>query len=174
MRMKLLNGDCLELMKDIPDKSVDMILCDLPYGTTACKWDTVIPFDKLWEQYNRIIKDNGAIVLFGDEPFSSALRCSSPKLYRYDWYWLKNQPTGHMNAKKMPMKKVENICVFYKHLPIYNPQGLIELEQPRINTNNNIALYHEESYKGVAKYTNYPNNVLMFDKPATSNRLHST
>ena len=87
----LRQGDCLELMKDIPDKSIDMILCDLPYGTTACKWDIVIPFDKLWEQYNRIIKDNGAIVLFGSEPFSSRLRNSNLKNYKYDWVWNKKQ-----------------------------------------------------------------------------------
>ena len=90
MNIELYNGDCLELMKNIPDKSIDMILCDLPYGTTACKWDTVIPFEPLWKQYNRIIKDNGAIVLFGSEPFSSALRMSNIKDYRYDWIWEKN------------------------------------------------------------------------------------
>lgn len=92
--MKLYQGDCLEVMKQIPDESVDMILCDLPYGTTACKWDTVMPFDKLWEQYNRIIKNNGAIVLFGSEPFSSALRMSNIKKYKYDWVWVKQQGTN--------------------------------------------------------------------------------
>ncbi|WWU66480.1 hypothetical protein QJR26_08890 [Clostridium baratii] len=90
-KVQLFKGDCLEIMKDIPDGSVDMILCDLPYGTTACKWDTIIPFELLWEQYNRIIKDNGAIVLFGSEPFSSALRMSNIKDYRYDWIWEKEQ-----------------------------------------------------------------------------------
>ena len=102
----LRQGDCLEVMKDIPDKSIDMILCDLPYGTTACKWDVVIPFEPLWEQYNRIIKDNGAIVLFGSEPFSSKLRLSNIKNYKYDWKWLKTKPSGHLNAKKTTIKKL--------------------------------------------------------------------
>lgn len=118
----LINGDCLTVMKDIPDKSIDMILCDLPYGTTACKWDNVIPFEPLWEQYNRIIKDNSAIVLFGSEPFSSALRMSNIKNYKYDWIWRKPRGTGHLNAKKQPLRDVENISVFYKKQCVYNPQ----------------------------------------------------
>lgn len=115
-------GDCLELMKDIKDKSVDMILCDLPYGTTRNKWDTVIPLDKLWEQYERIIKDDGAIVLFSQMPFSVTLAGSNLKLFRYEWIWKKTQGTGHLNSKKMPLKQHEQILVFYKKLPIYNPQ----------------------------------------------------
>lgn len=118
----LLHGDCLELMKDIPDKSIDMILCDLPYGTTACKWDTVIPFEPLWEQYKRIIKDNGAIVLFGSEPFSTELRHSNLKMFKYDWYWRKPRGTGHLNAKKQPLRDIETISVFYKKQCTYNPQ----------------------------------------------------
>ena len=114
-------GDCLELMKDIPDGSVDMILCDLPYGTTACKWDTVIPFEPLWEQYNRIIKDNGAIVLFGSEPFSSKLRMSNIKNYKYDWYWYKSKSGNFMQANKMPHKRIETVSVFYLRQPTYNP-----------------------------------------------------
>lgn len=120
--MTLLHGDCLELMNDIPNKSIDLILCDLPYGTTQNKWDAVIPFDKLWAQYNRIIKDNGAIVLFSQMPFGANLIMSNPKMFRYEWVWEKEQGTGHLNAKKMPLKKHENILVFYKHLPTYNPQ----------------------------------------------------
>ena len=119
---KLLNGDCLKLMNKIPDKSINMILCDLPYGTTQCKWDTVIPFEPLWEQYNRIIKDSGAIVLFGSEPFSSYLRMSNIKNYRYDWIWKKNKATQYLNAKRMPLNDYEIISVFYKKLPNYNPQ----------------------------------------------------
>lgn len=119
---KLLQGDCLELMKKIPDKSIDMILCDLPYGTTACKWDIVIPFNSLWEQYKRIIKDNGAIVLFGTEPFTSELILSNIKLYRQKLTWLKTRPTNVFNAKKQFMNWTEDICVFYKKLPTYNPQ----------------------------------------------------
>lgn len=114
--------DCLEGMKLIPNKSIDMILCDLPYGTTKCSWDTAIPFEPLWEQYERIIKDNGAILLFGIEPFSSNLRISNLKMYRYDWVWHKDRHANFLFAKKQPLKKHENISVFYKKQPTYNPQ----------------------------------------------------
>ena len=119
---KIMQGDCLELMKDIPDGSVDMILADLPYGTTACKWDTIIPFEPLWEHYKRIIKPNGAIVLFGSEPFSSALRMSNIKNYKYDWVWEKTKGGGFPLANKMPLKRHEIISVFYRKQPTYNPQ----------------------------------------------------
>ena len=119
---QIICGDCLEVMNDIPDKSVDMILCDLPYGTTACKWDTVIPFEPLWAQYKRIIKDNGAIVLFGSQPFTSALVMSNPDMFRYELLWIKEQGTGNLNANKIPLKQHENISIFYKSLPKYNPQ----------------------------------------------------
>ena len=119
---KIYNIDCLIGMKNIPNKSIDMILCDLPYGTTQNKWDSVIPLDKLWEQYCRIIKDNGAIVLFAQTPFDKVLGCSNIKMLRYEWIWEKTTATGHLNAKKMPMKAHENILVFYKKLPTYNPQ----------------------------------------------------
>lgn len=118
----ILLGDCLELMKNLPDKSVDFILCDLPYGTTQCKWDTVIPFEPLWQQYERVIKDNGAIVLFGAEPFSSHLRLSNIKLFKYDWVWDKIKGTGFLNARKQPMRNHEIISVFYKKQCTYNPQ----------------------------------------------------
>lgn len=121
-------GDCLELMKDIPDKSIDMILCDLPYGTTACKWDIVIPFDKLWEQYNRIIKDNGAIVLFGSEPFTAELIHSNIKNFKYEWIWEKQKASNFMGAKHQPLKYHENICVFSKSTHNYYPQRYKVLE----------------------------------------------
>lgn len=116
------NMDCIEGMKMLPDKSIDMILCDLPYGTTACKWDSIIPFDELWAAYKRVIKDNGAIVLFGSEPFSTLLRSSNLAMFRYDWIWEKPKGSGFFNAKKMPLKNHEIISVFYKKLPTYNPQ----------------------------------------------------
>lgn len=119
---KIYNCDCLEGMKDIVDKSVDAIICDLPYGTTRNSWDKVIPFDVLWEQYNRVIKDNGAIVLFSQQPFTSALVMSNPSMFRYEWIWDKHKATGFLNANKMPLKVHENICVFYKKSPTYNPQ----------------------------------------------------
>lgn len=116
-------GDCLELMpKLIDDKSIDMIFCDLPYGTTQNKWDSVIPLDKLWSEYERVIKDNGAIVLFAAQPFTSALVMSNPKLFKYDWTWKKPKGTGHLNAKKQPMRDKEDILVFYKKQCTYNPQ----------------------------------------------------
>ena len=116
------NEDCLTGMQRIPDGSVDCIICDLPYGTTACKWDSVIPFEPLWEQYKRVTKPNAAIVLFGAEPFSSMLRMSNIEWFKYDWYWRKPKGTGHLNAKKQPMRDVEIISVFYKQQCTYNPQ----------------------------------------------------
>ncbi len=119
----LRQGDCLELMKDIPDKSIDMILCDLPYGTTACKWDVVIPFELLWEQYKRIIKDNGAIVLFGSQPFTSKLILSNIKMFREELIWLKNKSGSGLQAKQKHIKVHENILVFSKNGKYtYNPQ----------------------------------------------------
>lgn len=118
----LKQGDCLELMKDIPDKSIDMILCDLPYGTTACKWDNIIPFEPLWVQYKRIINDNGAVCLFGSEPFSTELRHSNLKMYRYDWIWEKEQGANFMLCKYQPYKVHEIISVFSKNTCRYLPQ----------------------------------------------------
>jgi len=115
-------GDCLELMKTIPDGSIDAIITDPPYGTTACKWDSVIPFDLMWEQLNRIIKPNGAIVLFGSQPFTSALIMSNPLVFKYELIWSKSNPTGMGQANKRPMKYHENILVFYKYQPTYNKQ----------------------------------------------------
>lgn len=126
---KLINGDCLEVMKGIPDKSVDMILCDPPYGTTACKWDTIIPFETLWEQYNRIIKDNGAIVLFSNQPFTTDLINSNRKMWKYEIIWKKNTCTGSLLAKKRPMKQYESLEVFYKKQPTYNPQKIKRTEE---------------------------------------------
>ena len=120
--MELIQGDCLEVMKSIPSGSVDAIITDPPYGTTACKWDSVIDFEFMWEQLNRIIKPNGAIVLFGSEPFSSALRMSNINNYKYDWVWDKTESSGHFNVKRMPLKQHENIIIFYKKQCVYNRQ----------------------------------------------------
>ena len=175
---KIYNEDCLEGMKRIDDKSIDMILCDLPYGTTACKWDTVIPFEPLWEQYNRIIKDNGAIVLFGSEPFSSALRMSNIKYYRYDLIWEKNNAGNFQLAKKQFLKYHENISIFYKKQPTYNPQGIKKLEKYKIQSNKGKAgkLGHLASEKKrkfyKQEYTNYPKSILKFSRP--SKPMHPT
>ncbi len=119
---KIYLGDCLELMKDIPDGSIDCVICDLPYGTTACKWDSIIPFEPLWEQYNRITKPNAAIVLFATEPFTSTLIMSNLHNYRQKLTWLKTRPTNVFNAKKQFMNWTEDICIFYRSLPTFNPQ----------------------------------------------------
>ncbi|MBP3857016.1 MAG: site-specific DNA-methyltransferase [Ruminiclostridium sp.] len=118
----LTQGDCLEKMSLIPDKTVDLILCDLPYEKSSCKWDKMIPLEPLWNQYHRVIKENGAICLFGIEPFASMLRTSNLKEYKYDWIWRKPRGTGHLNAKKQPLRDVESISVFYKKQCTYNPQ----------------------------------------------------
>lgn len=122
--IQLYQGDCLELMSDIPDGSIDMILCDLPYGTTQNKWDNKLPLDALWAHYERIIKTNGAIVLFSQMPFAAELVSSNPKLFRYEWIWQKSQGTGFLNANRMPLKAHENLLVFYKRLPVYYPQKI--------------------------------------------------
>ena len=121
-KKEILLGDCLELMKDIPNGSIDMILCDLPYGTTQCKWDSIIDLDLLWKQYERVIKDNGAIVLTATQPFSSLLVMSNTKIFKYEWIWQKSHPTGHLNSKRQPLRQHESILVFYKKQSTYNPQ----------------------------------------------------
>lgn len=119
---KIIKGDCLEVMPNIPDKSIDMILCDLPYGTTQNKWDSVIPLDKLWKEYKRIIKDNGVIVLTSQGVFTAKLILSNEKWFKYKVVWIKSKPTNFLNAKKQPLRKHEDICIFYKKQPTYNPQ----------------------------------------------------
>ncbi len=158
------NGDCLEVMDKLIANGVkvDAIITDPPYGTTACKWDSVIPFDAMWRQLNRIIKPNGAIVLFGSEPFSSALRMSNIKNYKHDWYWLKNRATGVLNAKKQPLRNIEEICVF--NVKKYKPQGLIEINLPSRNSKKDYDNYGKgTSNKYTQKYTNYPKQLLQFD-----------
>jgi site-specific DNA-methyltransferase (adenine-specific) len=170
--IQLLNGDCLELMKNIEDKSIDMILCDLPYGTTDCKWDSIIPFEPLWEQYKRIIKDNGAIVLFGSEPFSTKLRYSNLKMFKYDWIWKKNNSTGFQLANKRPLKNYEIISVFYKKQTIYNPQGLISYGKTNKRKSSGDNWSELSSNEYIQKFTNYPKQIQEFSYDKT--RFHST
>lgn len=163
--IELWYGNCLELMKDIPDKSIDMILCDLPYGTTQCSWDTVIPFEPLWEQYKRIIKSSGVICLFGSEPFSSALRLSNLKMYKYDWIWQKSKATGFLNAKKQPLRAYETISVFYQKQGTYNPQFTNGIPynkgERKQQTNNDVyGKYNQAVIKSDGK--RYPKNVIYF------------
>jgi len=163
---EVLQGDCLELMKDIPDGSVDMILADLPYGTTACKWDTIIPFEPLWEQYKRIIKPNGAIVLTASQPFTSALVMSNPKWYRHHWVWVKEKGTGFQVAKYRPMMKTEDIIMFKeKGGGLYNPQMILrdkplKYKYPTVQSKSNpLASYSD---KVVIATHKYPENTLNF------------
>ena len=138
-------GDCLERMKEIESGSVDMILTDPPYGTTACKWDSIIPLAPMWEQLKRIIKPNGAIVLFGCEPFSSVLRVSNIKQYKYDWIWDKNKPTGMLNAKRQPLRRSENISVFYGKQCLYIPQKTIN---PNGTEKRSLYAYNRDNEGG--------------------------
>jgi len=157
-------GDCLEVMADIPDGSVDLILCDLPYGTTACKWDSVIPFEPLWEQYRRIAKKNAAIVLTASQPFTTALIASNMQAFKYTWIWRNSNASGFANAKKRPLKIFEDVCVFAYEAPPYQPQGLMRLDKPRerkakvgdtVGANGFYDGYQQE-------WTNYPKNILEF------------
>ena len=179
---KTYQGDCLEVMKDIDDKSIDMILCDLPYGTTACKWDTIIPFEPLWEQYKRIIKDNGAIVLTASQPFTSALVMSNPDMFRYELIWEKERPTNIMFMKKQIGKVHENILVFYKHQPTYNP--IMEKRD-----NSTIAVYGKDTKGGDSKthknqrlrysegynrFVKYPRSVIKINRDTLKGSVHPT
>lgn len=170
----LMQGDCLELMKDIPDKSVDMILCDLPYGTTACKWDSVIPFEPLWEQYKRIVKDNGAICLFGSEPFATELRHSNLKMYRYDWIWEKEQGANFMLCKYQPYKVHEIISVFSKNRHTYNPQMV--KGKPYISGKGTSGDITRNVRKIQTKNsgTRYPRSIQRFNTDKGKGSLHPT
>ena len=177
---KLLQGDCLELMKDIPDKSIDMILCDLPYGVTQNKLDITLPFDKLWEQYNRIIKDNGCIALFAQGLFYIDLISSNRKMFKYDLVWDKELVSGFLNAKKMPLRRHEQIAIFYKKLPSYNPQftqGKPAHSKGNAYKSKDVVNHNYGKFKPVETNTNtlkYPTSILKFQKPHPSQTLHRT
>lgn len=167
---KIYNEDCIIGMQRIPDKSIDAIICDLPYGSTRCKWDIIIPFDKLWEQYNRVVKDNGAIVLFGGEPFASYLRLSNINSYKYDWIWQKSHPTGHLNSKKQPLRQHENILVFYKKQCTYNPQMIKKSYlDKRTNSGANVKTDVYNDFKKVKRHIDvtdgFPKTIQYFATP---------
>lgn len=173
----LRQGDCLELMKDIPDKSIDMILCDLPYGTTQNKWDSVIPLEPLWEQYKRIIKDNGVIVLTSQGIFTAKLILSNEKWFKYKWVWEKSKATNFLNAKKQPLRKHEDICVFYNKQPKYNPQ-MTEGEpyDKGIRKNQLTGSYGEFNPVHVkSEGKRYPTDVVYFKTAESEGKVyHST
>tara|TARA_R110002153_G_scaffold88458_1_gene217734 strand:- start:76 stop:783 length:708 start_codon:yes stop_codon:yes gene_type:complete len=155
-------GDCLEVMKTIPSKSIDAIICDLPYGTTRNKWDSIISLDLIWLQYKRIIKNDGAIILNSAQPFTSVLINSNLKDFKYCWYWQKNRATGVLNAKKQPLRNIEEICVF--NVKKYKPQGLIEVNKPSRNSKKDYDNYGKGTCKDYTqKYTNYPKQLINFN-----------
>ena len=182
--MNLMLGDCLERMKEIPDGSVDLILTDPPYGTTACKWDTVIPLDAMWTQLNRIIKSNGAIALFSSQPFTSALVMSNPKYFKYEWIWKKTRFTGHLNATKMPLKAHENVMIFSKGVINYKPIKTLAPED-KIDKRKNVNpsfIKSGSTYNGSKEMINirkkddgtrYPTSVQEFKNP-NNNNVHPT
>lgn len=184
--LQLYNDDCLKVMPTLPEHSIDLILADLPYAKTHNHWDSLIPFDSLWEQYNRIIKDHGAIVLFGQTDFSAQLIMSNPKMFRYTLVWDKVRTTGFLNAKRMPLRRHEDILVFYKKLPTYNPQ-MVEGGEPshsrgkrwadKGNTQDDGKIYgkYQHDYDAPSTHTNlkYPTSILRFSNKVQGN-LHPT
>jgi site-specific DNA-methyltransferase (adenine-specific) len=172
--INLIHGDCLEEMKNIPEDSIDLVLTDPPYGTTACKWDTVIPFEPMWGQLKRVTKKNGAIVLFGSQPFTSALVMSNVKMFKYEWVWNKVAFSNQMMAKFQPLRILENVLVFAQEKPVYMPQGLVEVnkvtKQGSKVTDNIGGGKRPTSY--IQTHTNYPKNLIEFSKDRPS--IHPT
>ena len=178
VNVNLMKGDCLELMKSIPDGSVDLILTDPPYGTTACKWDSVIDLEKMWCEIKRVIKPNGCVLLFAQTPFDKVLGASNINMLKYEWIWEKTTATGHLNAKKAPMKAHENILVFYKKLPTYNPQntqGHVRKTSTADRSKLNGECYGTQ--EGVTVYDSterYPRSVQLFSTDKQRVALHPT
>lgn len=174
-RIRMHNSDCLVGMSRIETGTVDLVLCDLPYGTTKCPWDQVIPFGPLWEQYRRVLKPRGALVLFAAQPFATDLINSARKLFRYDLVWEKGTAVGHANANRMPMRSHELVLVFYQRLPKYHPQGLVPLEKPvvrRASGKKAGSVYGGMRNASVQRFTHYPRSVLHFAH--RGKRLHPT
>ena len=186
MNYKLYQGDCLELMRNIKDKSIDCIICDLPYGVTSKnKWDTIIPYEPLWKEYKRIIKDNGPIILFGQDKFTAKTMLSNEKMHRYNLIWNKVLTSGFLNAGRMPLREHEDIMIFYKKLPTYNPQftegkplhGMGEKFKKVKNNNNNYNDFNScnnPSANREGDTKKYPKSILTFPRPASSKMLHPT
>jgi site-specific DNA-methyltransferase (adenine-specific) len=174
---KIICGDCLEVMKGIPDKSVDLVLTDLPYGTTQCKWDSVIPFNRLWEQYERIIKSNGLIILTGSQPFTSALILSNPKMFKYCMIYKKTKATGFFDAKKRPLNDYEDICVFYKKQPTYNPQMSVAkkiYKRGFVQRKKSDCYGEEKNFEQKESGQRYPKRIIEIQNADTSGIKHPT
>ena len=173
---RLYQSDCLVGMSRIGTGLVDLVLCDLPYGTTACAWDTVLPFERLWEQYRRILKPRGALVLMAAQAFATDLINSARKLFRYDLVWEKTGPVGYANANRMPLRAHELILVFYQRLPKYRPQGLVPLARPvkrKADKKKSGGVYHGLEKESVQRFTNYPRSILRFSN-RKERRIHPT
>lgn len=168
---QLYNEDCFETFKRIPDKSIDMVLCDPPYGTTRCKWDSVIPLDPMWKEVWRVVKGDAVVVMTASQPFSSSLGNSCIEHLRYEWVWLKNNSTGHLNAKRMPMSNHESVLVFYKKQPTYNPQGVVVCDK-QVRRGGNGKCYGDSGRTNHQTITNYPRRVL--EVAYDSSRYHPT
>lgn len=173
-KIQLFQGNCLELIKQIPNKSIDMILCDLPYGIVQCEWDKKIPFDLLWEQYNRIAKDNGAVVLFSQMPFTAELVMSNPKHFKYMWVWYKHYCRGFLNAKKQPLRTTENICVFYDKQCTYNPQMRKGKLRQKGNSSKQRGCYGKYEPIKTVNDTYYPTDILDFAGVPNNELQHPT
>lgn len=176
-QLQIFNEDCLTGMARIESGSVDMVLCDLPYGTTNCPWDSVIPFEPLWREYRRVLKLNGALVLMAAQPFATDLINSARKMFRYDLVWEKTSPVGFANCRRMPLRSHELVLVFYRRQPTYNPQGLIKLEKPIVRKSKRRAgqVYHDSlGHESVQEYTNYPRSILRFPFRGQGRRVHPT
>ncbi len=169
---QVIHGDCLEVMKTFPSKSIDLILCDLPYGTTQNEWDSVIPLDELWMSYERLIKDEGAIILTAQTPFDKLLGASNLKLLKYEWIYEKPMATGHLNSKKMPMKSHENVLVFYKKLPTYNPQMENGIPYKSISGRNSENYGKHEQVLSDNSGERFPRSIIKF--PLDSVKFHPT
>lgn len=179
-KIELLCGDCLELLKAVPENSVDLVLADLPYGITSAKWDCELPLDVLWDHYERVAKPNAAIVLFSAQPFTSKLIMSKVNWFKYCWYWEKEKGTGFLNAKNQPLRCIEEICVFYKKKGIYNPQ-MVPLDKPyrhklptsKSETINDVSSFNEEKKYKVYTHS-YPKNILKYARDNANKGSHST
>lgn len=173
---KIYNEDCLVGMQEIPDKSIDAIICDIPYGSTACKWDNVIPFEPLWEQYKRVIKDNGAIVLFGSQPFTSALVMSNPKMFKYSWIWDKVKPSGFQVAKYRPMMRQEDILVFGKGRINYNPIMTLreKVKKSKVYKSSDSSPLANNDGKNRTYTHKCPQSILTFSNAVQKGKVHPT
>ena len=179
--IQLFHGDCLEIMDGASENSIDAVICDPPYGTTRCKWDSVLPFEQMWARLNHVASPTSPMVLFSAQPFTSSLIMSNVKCFKYNWYWIKNNTTGFGFAKYQPMRKVEDVVVFARKTGTYNPQGVVDLPQPKTGTQGKRkgSRQYDKGNSGLtSKFTltktGYPNHILKFDNLKKGSAVHPT